>query len=503
MRHELSYTGDINATFTQLYGLLTVTLGDYFDSVSQVTVYDGSADYQSEVPDYGRANFSTNYKYFVVKPKVVDEYLIFLLLGQHIGLLVSTSWDENKEIFFQDNIMYTGASRTKFSDTHNNDTIRFYANYISIPTIQYPNPISSTPGVIAKTIINFDRDTSTMMISSMNTVTLNHGKITSNMCFGTISKYGNWDGDGFWYGGDLVCTLECSYISRVSYGYPNNNSVIRLGCYLNMLPVSSVDSSAYLYHYSSVPNGVGRIWYDSAMSNSYCRYREKKFDGSNFNKFECFLHIDMDNAVDRPAKETEYAYDLNGNIVSANTFETHVIPAYSGCTPYTDEIGFKLVKYNGVRYYAIGDKIIPCANIENVWAVTVDVSNYAKCPQFTKMVVSVDDTSLGLPSYWGLLSKVAGSSGNTVNTLNNISLILGLNFMVMRDPNILNNFSYVGYTDVINYVDMKYMSSDRIINGTFPTKTDYYNCFSSGVRRSDIGFKGFPGLAFKMETNNE
>jgi hypothetical protein len=74
--------------------------------------------------------------------------------------------------------------------------------------------------------------------------------------------------------------------------------------------------------------------------------------------------------------------------------------------------------------------------------------------------------------------------------------------MVQRDPMVLNDFSCVGYNDVINYVNMKNMSTNRYLNGTYPTKTGYYNCFQTGVRRSDLGFKGYAGLAFKMEEQN-
>ena len=115
------------------------------------------------------------------------------------------------------------------------------------------------------------------------------------------------------------------------------------------------------------------------------------------------------------------------------------------------------------------------------------------------MVVSIDDNERGLPSYWSLFSHNKFKAGHTINDLNNISLIFRLYFMVHRDPEELTNYSCVGYSDIVNYVDMEHMSTNRIINGTYPVETSLYNCFQTGIRRSNIGFKGYAGLAFKQE----
>ena len=75
--------------------------------------------------------------------------------------------------------------------------------------------------------------------------------------------------------------------------------------------------------------------------------------------------------------------------------------------------------------------------------------------------------------------------------------------MVKRDPQVLNDYSCVGYTNSVNFVNMYNMSTNRVINGTFPVPLDYYNCFQTGVRRSVLGFRGYAGLAFKMDEQND
>ena len=75
--------------------------------------------------------------------------------------------------------------------------------------------------------------------------------------------------------------------------------------------------------------------------------------------------------------------------------------------------------------------------------------------------------------------------------------------MVQRDPSVLNEYSCVGYTNIVNFVNMYNMSTNRVINGTFPVKLAYYNCFQCSTRRSAWGFNGYCGLAFKMEEQND
>ena len=74
--------------------------------------------------------------------------------------------------------------------------------------------------------------------------------------------------------------------------------------------------------------------------------------------------------------------------------------------------------------------------------------------------------------------------------------------MVRRDPEVLNNYSAIAYSDVLNFVNMYNMRTDRIINGTYPVKENVYNCFNMGYRRNKAGMLGYPGLAFLLYEDN-
>ena len=86
-----------------------------------------------------------------------------------------------------------------------------------------------------------------------------------------------------------------------------------------------------------------------------------------------------------------------------------------------------------------------------------------------------------------------------MNTLNNISLIFELYLMCRRDPWSLNEYSCMGYTKIINYVNMYNMSTNSLVDGHFPTNKGEFNCFNMGTRRNVFGVKGYNGLAFKQE----
>ena len=175
----------------------------------------------------------------------------------------------------------------------------------------------------------------------------------------------------------------------------------------------------------------------------------------NDNRFECFLRIDMDNAKNRP-----------------------VVPS-----SFTD-----------ATIKAIVDG-------KQIWAVTLTdkIGTFIYVP----LEVSINNIEKGLPSYWSIMSLTQFEKGHTSNDLNKISIIMRLFFMVKRDPQVLNDYSCVGYTNSVNFVNMYNMSTNRVINGTFPVPLDYYNCFQCGIRRDYRDFKGYIGLAFKMEEQND
>lgn len=115
-----------------------------------------------------------------------------------------------------------------------------------------------------------------------------------------------------------------------------------------------------------------------------------------------------------------------------------------------------------------------------------------------------------------------GTGGNSVNTNNNISEIMPIIFYVLRDPDNLDSWSYIGHTNIINYVNMYNMSSGRFTQSKFRDNYEAFACYDLYRRRCSFtpwsddeneknpghlyneawGFGGFPGLAFKLDGEN-
>ena len=75
-------------------------------------------------------------------------------------------------------------------------------------------------------------------------------------------------------------------------------------------------------------------------------------------------------------------------------------------------------------------------------------------------------------------------------------MILPTQFFVLRDPESLGTYSYIGYTDIFNYVNMYNLSS----NSTYKDDTKIYNCLSVYRRRyNNICGRWYIGIAFKEE----
>lgn len=142
------------------------------------------------------------------------------------------------------------------------------------------------------------------------------------------------------------------------------------------------------------------------------------------------------------------------------------------------------------------------------WASNIANNN------FTKMYCSYSQDDIELPTYKNIISKSLLDTGGNLNTLNNISTVMPIYFMVLRDPAILDSYSSIGYTDFINYISMYNIASGSINNVSFPiTMPKKYQCFSLYKRRMSNqyvnknwyetykdGFYGYAGIAVSMGT---
>lgn len=364
-----------------------------------------------------------------------------------VALFVSTNYDSSKEIWFQENIIvnWFGSSMHDISeDGKYFKTTSAY--YYPAPTLSYGD----------KLVANYN--SGVFMFSVIRNVTFSYifgdhvAYRTMNLVFGNATKYLEFAG-GFFYGGDMVYSYEKSYTQTMNDGVRTYNGT-KTYCYFS----SEVkDPSFHIIprpprHQGHWPNP----WRDDPYSNSANIFGSPP-DPDKSNRLDLFLRCDIDEAPNR-GKD-------------------------------------KLVKDSVMPE-------MPLVTRNATWAITPRTEFYV---QMGISITNEEKMGVGndilLPRYEPIIAHDSIEEGHTVNTLNNISLIMPLWFMVMRDPIELKTFSAIAKSDIINFVDMFNMDTDKLKNGTFPTIENYeYDCFQMGNRRAMYGMKGYSGLAFKQES---
>lgn len=358
-------------------------------------------------------------------------------------LLVTTQYDQNIDPFFLPDVVCNGIKQFQFYDVEN----AIY--YFPAPTLLCQHSgYNSSQSVYCpedKLVINFNSENSTFMITLVRNYLLDYtytkaiAHRTSSICFGTVEKSLNFEG-GFFYGGDFMCTYERIFREDAS----------------------GVSAGNYTYCvYDSSFNSVGfhRMSGADFISNPYSLYSVLNSGGTgwsvpnpnNVNRFDAILRANIDYA---PMRKRDDKLEVS-NFVNP-----------------------------------------PPSIIRNqTWAVTMDLDYYVP------MVCSITNSEKKLPRYTSLLSEDYLHKGRALNTSNKMSPVMPLWFMVRRDPQELGEYSYIGKNKVINYVNMRYMDTDVVVESSFPSQEEVnkYNCFQMGSRRAFFGMKGYSGLAFKME----
>lgn len=117
-----------------------------------------------------------------------------------------------------------------------------------------------------------------------------------------------------------------------------------------------------------------------------------------------------------------------------------------------------------------------------------------------RLVISITNKRLNrsLPTYFVLNSPAINLPTKNKNTCNGITLCLPIIFFVQREPRALDNYSAVGSTDILTFVDMFNIHSGRIIQTTYPVKKNFFQCFSLYKRRNEINLVGYVGIAFRQ-----
>ena len=423
-------------------------------------------------------------EYFCVENIEYGLYLVFFRLNDYVSLLVTTEFDSNEIVFYMKDIILHNVTNTgeigswmTNSDTQGRDYNVNYAYFIPAPTLHCVTAIDRW----WKLVGNYNATNNTVMFSLVmkrgkdyQTIAERHYvNKTYSIVFGGLSKYHEYDG-GFFYGGDFVFTYEL--IHRSSMEYKNGSyEKTYLYSYINVEPDATYkDIRWHLAAYDSLYQGSrDDTWLDipwdynsGDINNAY--FSNYKPDTNEVGKLHLFLRANIDKAPDRDEKE----------------FPENDI--------YLDNIG------GTPQYY------LPKLKVSRTWCITTTPQAYTNEPTITSyyvpMVISISDRDgYGLPTYNPLYSHAWGDNGHTANTLNNISLVFELYAMVLLDPWENVNFSCVGYSKIINYVNMKYMSTNTIEDGDFPIDKGKFNCFNMGRRRSQLGSLWYSGLAFRQE----
>lgn len=368
---------------------------------------------------------------------------------QKIILVVTPEYDATEEIWYQKEIICNG------KDNMNSNFVQGRDFYVKNAAYYFPAP---TIKEAEKLVCNYNAENNTFMFTVMRDCVFDYSYTSStvwrteSLFFGTVTKYLSFPG-GFFYGGDFVNTYERFYRED------KNGNKVDEGVFC------IYDDKFHDIQFHKQPSPInhtgfwGQPWNNNPYQQFDCACRNKSHfpQPNNVNRFNAILKAEIDNA---PNRRKNNEVDITNIITSYDTIK-------------------KIVR-------------------NQVWAVTMELDYYVP------MVCSITSSTKPLPRYEPLIAHTSIEQGHTVNTLNNITTIMPLWFMVRRDPEVLDNYSGAGKNEVINFVDMFNMASDRMENGTFPIKDSHvYDCFHMGNRRSMFGMRGYSGIAFKQEPEIE
>lgn len=313
-------------------------------------------------------------------------------------------------------------------------------------------------------------------------------------------KYLDFEG-GFFIGGNCGCF---ELVAHKDLRYAPILQNFRITDYL----IADSHANCAKFHVIPPPRCFRGLWTypwsDDPYRNNHCRL----MNGSNipniknYHAFDIIMYGKIDNAPYR--NRGEVAVDLS----QENVPKTQ--PAFS----YTvDDWGKPLFIVNDIIDNGV-DGIINMARYAD-WCTSCQPyplpqdswtdSSEGRLGYFYPILVpSITNSDIKVPRYEPLLSNNFLENSHNVNTLNDITTVMPLYMMVRRDPpEEVLSYSAVCRNDVINMVNMRYMSPSNIKNGIYPIKEKTYSCYNIGTRRNLSGFMGYQGLAFEQEQEEE
>ncbi len=101
-----------------------------------------------------------------------------------------------------------------------------------------------------------------------------------------------------------------------------------------------------------------------------------------------------------------------------------------------------------------------------------------------------------IPHYGYLQSQNPTDYGRNVNTLNCISVNLPIALFVQRDPNLLMNFSFIGYIPNTFAISMRCLAPDKLYEINYPKSGNLHQVFPHSIK---YGKRGYDGISILQE----
>ena len=337
----------------------------------------------------------------------------------------------------------------------------------------------------------------------------------------------------------------CSFFSACNHTpvYTANNITVYRDETLSFYIIVYAISDEYVYFSFSREWDSNNSWYaqheslraDKLGADKYFVYVLPCREGTlicNYTESTFMFSMVEDTTI---ARRTYFTFFGRLNNIYSE-FTDHYLIGSTWCRIVDSSGNFSETSYEPYLYNDFGD-IVKDTNNKPIYdcghtlymALYVNVDNspaesrghvvWATDHKFTSLTLvtsfSNDTNTNSLPVYTAMLSKFYLQPSYNYTQLNGITLCLPIICYVSRDPQILDKYSVVGSTDVLTFVDMYNIHSGRMTDSDFPVKKQDYQCFSIYTRRNHAYanefsqteildmFKGFAGIAFKQEIEEE
>lgn len=378
---------------------------------------------------------------------------------------------------------------------------------VALP-VYYPCVVFTNTDDTHVLVANYNSENDTIMFSYIWKSFINMSGIsrmdisieTQNLIISDSKKYLDFDG-GFFIGGTrcgcmeynikrvLTCTIDGVEIHRWR---PSGSRLEFIGdshancAYFHIQPPPRCSSGPWYYPWVDSPYAQ----YNNRVRNDIQNISRNMPDITNLDAFDIIMYGKIDNAPYRNRGELAHFLGKDGR----SGFPWY---CYDGLAEDAFSTESDLAGANIHRYADWCTSFQPSPTLYDKWT---DGSEGRIDYFYPIAVPSITNSTIKVPRYEPLLSADMLDNGHNVNVLNDISMVMPLYISVRRDPpEEPLSYSAVCRNDVINLVNMRYMSTNKMTNGIYPVEEHTYNCFNIGHRRNLSGFKGYQGIAFRQE----